>query len=809
MIRTIVYVGLALMATLQAIAGDSQRSVHAVRITSAPKIDGVLDENVWSTALPAGQFTQRDPEEGKPASEPTDIRVLYDNDALYFGCTMIDDDPAGIVARLTRRDNEIESDEFAIVIDSYHDHQTGFQFMFNAAGVKIDALQYDDGNNEDLSWDPLWDVQITRNAKGWVAEVRIPFYSLRYRRTAADTAENLWGINFVRYISRKQEQDWWAFTPKNQSGFVSRFGHLTGLRDLPTPRHVELIPFVVGKQRYEPATSLLDRVEAFNGNAGLDFKYGVSSNFTLDATVNPDFGQVEADPAVLNLSTYETFYPEKRPFFIEGTQILHFTTFGGTFGPGMFYSRRIGRAISPYEVSVPNGGRLIDFPQQATILGAGKLTGKTNGGLSVGVLEAFTQEEFATVADSTGAESRQVVEPFAHYNIIRLKQDILTNSNIGTIFTSTVKDGRVPAFTNGYDWNLNLDSNTYLITGFIALSHTVDENSARKTGSAGKFQLSRVAATHWLWTFDADYTSTKYNINDAGFFFSPDDVGSSVNLTYKEDVPARIVRNYSVTGIAHIRQNFEGANLFRELGLNGQMLFGNYWRLSGSADANYGLYDERETRGRGLYGKPHEYQTGVSLSTDSRNTVILSVDQASAWDSKLKRAFALGVGLTFRPVSWNDWSVQTSYSRVRNQEAWMDSIGPNVIFGDRSTDEYNFVLRSTLTFSPELTLQLYGQLFLAKGHYANYRSLVGTSDFLPYPVSDDLLAQDFNRQSLNSNLVLRWEYSPGSTLYVVWSQARSGLLGDYFTQWQSDVSQTFRTPPANILLLKLSYWLGI
>ncbi len=783
--------------------------MEAVRTAVPPKIDGVLDEEAWRSAKPAGQFTQRDPEEGKPASEPTEIRVLYDDQALYFGCVMNDDNAEGIVARLTRRDNEIESDEVAISIDSYHDHQTAFQFMFNAAGVKIDALQYDDGNNEDLSWDPVWDLQIRRTAQGWVAEVKIPFFSLRYRNVAGDSLGNLWGINFVRYISRKQEQDWWAFTPKNQSGYVSRFGHLTGLKDLPTPRHVELIPFVVGKQRYEPATSLLDRVETFNGNGGLDFKYGVSSNFTLDATVNPDFGQVEADPAVLNLSTLETFYPEKRPFFIEGTQILHFTTFGGMFGPGMFYSRRIGRAISPFEVAVPAGGKLIDFPQQATILGAGKLTGKTSGGLSVGVLEAFTREEDATVADSAGVQSSRMIEPFAHYNIVRLKQDILGNSNIGAIFTSVVKNARVPAFTNGYDWNLNLDSNTYLITGFVALSHTVDDNASRKTGSAGKFQISRVAATHWLWTFDADFTSPKYNIDDAGFFFSPDDFGSSASLTYKEDVPAPVVRNYALTGTAHIRQNFEGANLFRELRGNGQMLFDNYWRLSGSADLNYGSYDERETRGRGLYGKPHEYQAGLSLSTDARKTVILSLDQQSGWDSKLKRAFSLSAGLTIHAVSWNDWSVQASYGRVRNQEAWMDNINSDVVFGDRSTDEYNFVIRSTLTFSPELTLQLYGQLFLAKGHYANYRQLVGTSDFIPYAATADLIGKDFNRQSLNSNLVLRWEYSPGSTLYLVWSQARSGLLGDYFTQWESDVSETFRTPPANILLLKVSYWIGI
>lgn len=786
-------------------AGDNPRSVRAVKVTTPPRVDGLLDEEVWRLAQPATDFIQRDPEEGKPASERSEIRVLYDEHALYFGCIFYDSDPSKILARMTRRDNEIESDNASIRIDSYHDHQTCFEFTFNAAGVKTDILEFDDANIDDDSWDPVWDLETKVNEHGWTAEIRIPFRILRYRTQPSDTAESTWGINFLRYISRKQESDRWAFTPKSQSGFISRFGHLVGLRGLPEPRQLELLPFVTGRKKYLPATNIQDRREEFSTDGGADVKYGIASNVTLDATINPDFGQVEADPAVLNLTTLETFYPERRPFFVEGTQIIHFTTFGGTFGPGMFYSRRIGRAIDPAEVAIPAGGRILDLPQAVTILGAAKLTGKTSGGLSIGALQAFTKEEKAGVADSLGAVSEQVLEPFAHYNVIRLKQDILENSNVGMIVTSVEKKGRPPALTNGYDWNLVFDKNTYSLIGFLALSRTTTASDERVNGSAGKLAFSRIAGVHWLWTLSGDYTSKRYNIDDVGFFFSPNDAGVVGSVTYKEDVPAEVVRSYDVGAFLHVRNNFDGANLFREVRLNNDLLFSNYWRWSASGDFEFGLYDERETRGNGLYRKPSNLTATASLATDTRNNIVVSLSQQIGRDSKLKRMEGTTAEIDLNPLSWMEWQLSVNYQQVRRQEAWMlnETTTGRSIFGDRSTEQTGFTLRSTITFTRDLTLQLYGQVFLAKGHYEDFRYLAGTSDFIPGAPNP---GSDFNEQSLNTNVVLRWEYFRGSTLYLVWSQARTGRYGDYFTVFRDDVDRTFKIAPSNILLLKVSYW---
>jgi hypothetical protein len=803
------------LVSLLAIArgGDSGRNVCAARTMHPPRIDGYLNDSCWSLAWPASDFLQQDPDEGKPASERTEVRVLYDDEAIYCGCMFFDHEPEKIVARLTRRDDEIESDWGSIRVDAFHDHQTCFEFTFNPAGVKTDILEFDDGDNEDNSWDPVWEVETRITSDGWSAEVRIPFRVLRYRAIGGaiggDSAGQQWGINFLRTISRKQESDRWAFTPKSQNGFISRFGHLTGLRDLPQPLRVELLPFVVGRQEWSPATDVQDRRARMQGNAGVDVKVGLSNNFTIDATVNPDFGQVEADPAVLNLSTYETFYPEKRPFFIEGTHILHFTTFGGDFGPGMFYSRRIGRALSPDEVDVPQGGRIVTMASNTQILGAAKLTGKTNAGLSLGVLQAVTNRAEAMVVDAAGVRSIQEIEPMAHYAVVRLKQDVLDGSSVGAIVTSVAKQKRHPAFTGGTDWNLRLADNTYQADGFLAVSHTTADDGRRISGSAGRIHYGKVAATHWLWSLSADFTSNNYDVNDVGFFMRPKDFGGFGTLTYKEDVPAAVVRSYRVEATLHERCIFDGVNIERQAQLHGSALFTNYWEASGSVEGDVGLYDDRETRGNGLYRKPRSYAASAAMQTDERSPLCVELNGGFEWDARQKRAVSAAIGVTVKPVSWMNWRLETTYKRVRNQESWVENVfaaeGVRSIFADRSTHEYDMTVRSTVTFTRELTLQAYAQLLLAKGKYENFRRLEGTGDFLGYPYGG---AADFNERPFTANVVMRWEYLSGSTLFVVWSQARTGRSGDYATTLGKDAADSFRAPPANVILVKATYWWG-
>jgi Domain of unknown function (DUF5916) len=816
-------IGILLLA--QALfAGDNERIATATRTSKPPNIDGFLNDTAWRMAPPVKDFLQRDPYEGQPATEPTEIRILYDEEALYFGCMMYDSEPDKIVARLTRRDNAIESDAISIRIDSYHDHKTAYEFTILASGVKVDILQFNDANDEDDSWDAVWEVktQILRTgapaaaidsgnypANGWSAEVKIPFDVLRY--SPAPNGKNEWGINFIRRLSRKQEHTYWALVRKSQNGSISHFGHLAIDGDLPKPRRLELLPYAVGKNKITdraltpPNASTHD----FSSSGGFDLKYGLNSNLTFDLTVNPDFGQVEADPAVLNLTTFETFYPEKRPFFIEGTQILQFTTFGGNLGPGLFYSRRIGRRPAG-ETSV-SGDSVRNFPEATSILSAAKITGKTGGGLAMGILQAVTAEENATILNPAGKIEPQIVEPLSSYSLVRLKQDVWQNSTIGMIATSVAHENRFPAFTGGVDWNLRFQQSTYSIDGFLANSHTTQGATQRISGSAGKIRFGKDGGKHWLYGMGVDFTSRHYNINDIGFFRRPNDHGNTFNLTYKEDQPGQILRSWSINGDGHLRWNFDGARIINEYGVSTNWQWLNYWEMSLSGRYSFPADDDRESRGLGLYRKPRQFLATLALETDNRRPLIGLFEQSFLDDAKGMRNWSTAAGAEVRPTTWAELSFQFTYGHTTNREAWVtnltdSTLSPNPIstFGFRDTKGYDLTLRSNLTFTRDLTLQIYEQAFVAKGHYDRFERLLNSTTLVPYNYFGN---PDFNAKSFNLNVVWRWEYRPGSLLYLVWTQARQSDGQNYFSPSSRDFFETSSLPAENVVLLKMSYWL--
>lgn len=793
-----------LFPPLPLLAGSSTKKAVAVRTLVAPRIDGMLNEPEWQRAQPITDFLQRDPDEGKPPTEKTEIRILYDDEALYFGCRMYDREPSKMIARLARRDDEVESDFISIRIDSYHDHQTAFEFTINAAGVKVDILQYNDGRDEDPSWDPVWDVQTRIDDEAWIAEVKIPSQALRY----SQQDEHEWGIQFIRRISRKKERIYWALVRRSESGFVSRFGHLVGISALPPPTRIEVIPFVLGNNRTANAAGGQARGSSLKSNAGLDLKYRPTGGLTIDATINPDFGQVEADPAVLNLSTFETFYPEKRPFFIEGAQILQFTTFGGRFGPGLFYSRRIGKALSP---DVPDGGYVENEPRFASILGAVKLSGKTPGGLSIGAVEAVTQEESAVQVLSTGERRNVIVEPFANYSLLRIRQDVSENSNVGMVATSVSKKGRVPAFTGGTDWDLKFLKNEYRLDGFLALSSTAGTEGEARTGSAGRMTFNKEGGEHWRGALSADFTSKGFDINDIGFFRRPNDYGFVGQLMYREDTPADWYRLWNVRANYHYRKNFDKAELFNSIEIEGRLTFSNYWEVKLGSESNWGKYDDRETRGHGLYRKPEVESVRLEVETDSRQPVVGQAAVRIGGDDFTGSFVLFSSGLELRPASNLTLQFAFQYNQRRNERAWVDYgtvaplLEPGNIFANRTTDEVDLTTRASFVFSRDLTLQTYFQFFSAKGRYDRFVRMIDSERFQRI-APGAYEKPDFARLSFNSNVVLRWEYLPGSTIFLVWSQARHGDGGSFSSTLDEDFRRTFTVPAENVFLFKLSYW---
>jgi hypothetical protein len=789
-------------------SGNNSKSAKAVRTTVVPRIDGNLNEPAWKLAEPISDFTQQDPDEGAPASQRTEIRILYDDDAIYFGCTMYDTEPSKIVGRLARRDDQPVSDVLSICLDTYHDHQTCFEFIINAAGLKADILQYNDGVDLDKTWDAVWDAKTSITGEGWVAEIKIPFHALRFSRQEIYE----FGLQVIRRIARNNERQMWALVRKSESGFVSKFGLLTGIENLRPSANLQIIPYVVGSGRFVPKSPSFPSGHDFSPNAGFDFKFRPGSGLTIDATINPDFGQVEADPAVLNLTTFETFYPENRPFFIEGTQIVRFTTFGGQAGPGLFYPRRIGRAI---QVTPPPGGYVQSEPRFATILGAAKISEKTAGGLSIGILEAVTRKETATVVDASGNRTTQVVEPLSNYSLVRLKQDLMANSNVGTILTSVNRDGRSPAMTAGVDWSLKFMESVYRVDGFLAGSRAMNPLNLRVDGTAGKFNFSKDGGPHWRGSLSFDFTSPRYNVNDIGFFRRPNDYGWVGQVLYRDDEVTSLKRLWSLSSMYHLRRNFDGAEIINSVNLDGQITLPNWWFVDVTASLDDGRYDDRESRGNGLYRKPGTRTLALDVKSDKRELAVGEVVLTWGKDLRMGRFLSLKGDLELKPAS--NLTLQFDLERARrdNEFAWADNIVPAwsssltstaAVFANRTTDNWSFTTRGSYVFARDLTLQIYFQIFFAKGRYENYQVMLASDRFAPYPFYS---RPDFNELSFHSNVVLRWEYLPGSTVYLVWSQARLGGRGTFESTFTESFNNTFALPQDNVVLLKVSYWLSM
>jgi hypothetical protein len=776
--------------------GADPRSSAAPR---TPKIDGILDESFWQDARKSGGFVQYQPNEGSAATESTFVRVAYDDNALYVGAEMYDSEPNKIVRRLTRRDRAIEADLLNVIIDSHHDHQTAYAFVTYASGTQRDVYYYND-TWSDESWDGVWESCTQMTDRGWTAELRIPFSCLRF----ASGDDPVWGIYFSRNISRKGELDRWVYIPESSSGFVSQFGHLKGLNDLRSPRRLEILPYGVSYAETKTRSTADPDGRSYTHNTGFDVKYGLTSNMTLDATINPDFGQVEADQTILNLSTFETWYPEKRPFFLEGNKIFetYFT---------LFYSRRIGRSPSIWSDDV---SYYTDRPAATTILGAAKISGKTAGGTSIGILESVTQREKATYVNTEGAKQTAVVEPEANYLVTRLKQDIMENSSVGLMAIAVNQYTQDPQYSGGVDWNLRLHGGDYQLTGQVVGSKT----GPGKDGWGGMVEAEKAGGEHIRGSVIGEYRDRGLDLNRLGFLQRPDFKQGFAWLQYRTTGKWWIVkRTWSNLNVG-TADNLSGVRLLRGGNFNGQIEFANLWNLGGGSWRDYETtYSDFETRG----GPPAPIPIGQNwwlwLGTDSRKKwqTTAQVEGGDTWDGHYN---SYGLVFELRPASNVELSAGPAYRTHWGVSRWLtclkDAEGNRTdeIFGEQYLHRFDMTLRGTVTFSKNLTLQAYAQPFIAAMDYRHFKRLVPPDKFeyVDSSIYNEVEQKpDFNWTSFNSNLILRWEYRPGSALYLVWTQARGSTrsIGDF--ELGRDWGNLFDTTPNNTFLVKLSYWWSV
>src|SRR5437773_8951779 len=663
------------------------QQVRAVRAAQPLTIDGFLLEPMWRSAERVTGFLQRDPKEGEAASESTVVYIAYDDAALYIGARLYDSHPDSIVARLARRDQGTNSDRFTLYVDPYHDKRSGFYFGVTAAGTLHDGTLFNDEWDDD-SWDGVWEAKVTRDATGWTAEMRIPYSQLRFVRQS----QYVWGINFRRDVARKNEFDYLVYTPKNGTGFVSRFPDLVGIERIAPPRRIELMPYATTRAAFTPHAKL----DPFNDGSqvdpgfGADARLGLGSNLTLTVTANPDFGQVEVDPAVVNLSDVETQFSEKRPFFVEGSSIFNFG-FGGQrnfwgfnwSGPNFFYSRRIGRSLG---ASAPPNG-YVDAPSGTHILGALKLTGKVAGSWNVGGLTAVTARERATLQDSLGARWGQEMEPLAGYGVYRAQKEF-NKGRQGLGFISTVagrafddptlRDVRNSnSMTIGSDGWLFLDTaKTWVTTAWVAASRIggsparmttvqrnsahyfqrpdapsvhVDSNATSLTGTAARFTLAKQRGNIFV-NSAFGIISPGFDVNDLGFLSRTGYINMHVGGGRTWSKPGKVFR-YAETGGALFRNYDWDGNINWSGGFNfGYVQFKNYYWFNWNLAYNPWTVDNRRTRGGPLVLLPPAYQFGVDMGSDSRKSLTLGMGAFTYFRSSQDVEWSTYVNVQFRPA---------------------------------------------------------------------------------------------------------------------------------------------------------------
>jgi hypothetical protein len=793
----------------------SPRTINATRTPIPPRLDGVPTDSCWQLASPSSGFTQYDPVEGAAPTEETTVRLLYDDHALYVGVICYDRNPKGIVSQLSRRDRSTEADRFTVMIDSYYDHTTGFVFSTNVSGVQSDGVLSQAGYVYDIAWDAVWNVKTARGSWGWSAEYMIPWSALRFAERTDSSYE--WGINFRRYISRKKEIIEWVMVPRSEYYTIPLWGTLRGIRDIRTPMRLEIAPYVSGMQTSTTGNTGITTPATANLRAGLDVKYGLARNFTLDATINPDFGQVEVDEAVLNLTVFETLYPEKRPFFLEGSQMFTFGGSGDNSPLTLFFSRRIGREPSgSSSVIAPTGGAIEENPRATTILGAAKLTGRTSTGLSVAVLTALTDEEHATLSGPAGMTS-VVTEPMASYNVLRLKQDSDEGSWYGGMFTLAARDRAHPAVSGGVDWNLHLLDGKYTADGYLAGARAYSGNTPQ-TGGAGRLLLLCVSADHWFPAFSYDFYTPGFSINEMGFFAQPHDHGGYFQLVYRENNASGLFRRYYLGMNPELRWNWDdGVRTRTSLRFEGIGELQNFWHLDLTCTRQWAAYEDKESGVLGLYRHPGSDAIALSVISDERHILSGSILAGLTIGDAGERSKMLSASLTLRPTSWMDFSPTVTYQRVTNAVAWLypdgNAIVPDAsVFGTRNLEYLDVSVRGIVTFTRTLSVQFFLQSLAYRGKYRDYGVLQrdGTLEpFLSLPDGPDIANHDFNSVFFNANVLLRWEYLPGSTLYLVWTQGRYGNTDDYSTNLGRRLGDTWTLPRTDTFVLKANYWFSL
>jgi hypothetical protein len=844
--RRLAFIGVLLSA---AFAHGNPPRLAAVRVAQAPHLDGRLDDPAWQLAPAVDSFVQKFPREGTPPVEKTTVRVVYDREAVWIGVDCEQKQPP--TARLTRRDRQIESDSITIDLDTRHDGTSAFEFAVNAAGVLSDGIRF---NDTDISsdWDENWDAKVARSERGWSAEFRIPLRILRFDSLPVQS----WGFQVRRYVSARQETDEWAYIPRTAAGEVSHYGSLDELRKLRPPSPFELRPFALGSVRHRDAASgMLASGWDATGSAGLDLKWHITQNLTLDATFNPDFAQVEADQVVLNLTTYEVFYPEKRPFFLEGIDVFSTPI-------GVLYTRRIGRAPDPPALRSdgPYNEQLYDLPSPSTIYGAAKLVGTVGKKLTVGVLSALTARNSIEAQLAEGHRLRRFADPLTLYDVLRLRWAAGRNFDVGLIATATNRfepiglypivgataddsthavcpDGSSvgvndrcfhDAYVGGPDVRWRSPSGDYVVQAQTVLTGITGgpprqflDGTVVASGDTGVGWFGRIAkegGKHWLFELIYEGATAKTDYNDLGFMIRQNLHHADAIVEYRTTEPWGKTLETHWRAELYDRESLRGLNLARGYQLNTTGKFANFWGWFAELHYRARHFDDREVGDGTALEREGLVGLELQVNSDARRRVYFELfTQTQPIFNGFN--FSAEGKLTVRALPQLDFDLLPTgaYTFGEPRYAGPGANPGEALFGKLTAGAVGATLRATYTFTPRLSLQVYAQLFLAYKHYEDFSLFAAPGQLGPVVHLADLrptaqlpsTTPDVEEGVFNLNVVLRWEYRLGSTLYFVYTRSQSPDLTLMTGQnAMLDLGAIRRGPASDVLLLKLTYWWG-
>ncbi|MCH7513564.1 MAG: carbohydrate binding family 9 domain-containing protein [Bacteroidetes bacterium] len=846
-----------------------KKTYTTARIKGQPLvIDGVLDDPAWEQVAWGNDFIQWSPNEREDPAQQTVFKILYDEKNLYVGIRAYDTEPGKIVRRMGRRDN-FDGDWVEINIDSYNDKRTAFSFTASVSGVKGDKFISGNGNNWDESWDPIWYLKTSIDEQGWIAEFRIPLSQLRFSSEYNQT----WGLQIQRRFFREEERSLWQFIPRNDVGWVHRFGELRGIEGIKPQKQVEIMPYVVGKaERYEgeegnPFATGRDQGITF----GIDGKIGITNDVTLDFTVNPDFGQVEADPSQLNLSAFQLFFEERRPFFIEGNNILNFqvTQFRND---NLFYSRRIGDRPSRYPDMGSDAYEKI--PDNTRILGAAKITGKNKNGLSFGIQESVTAREYAEI-DINGERSREPVEPLTNYIVARASQDLNKGNTVfGGMVTSLYRDIRDPsleflhkkAWSGGLDllhqWNdkkwffsvnsvfSNVQGTTEAIYNTQTSSEryfqrpdnfhkSVDTTRTSLTGTGGQVKIGKQSGKI-IYELGTTWLSPNLDLNDQGFLMNTDNAVQWLFVQYRINKPFSIFRNMRAFGIQYATWDFGGVSTGNGFNFQYSTQFKNYWGFNLGTNFNGAQISNADLRGGPSILYPRNANIWYWIGSDSRKKFqVMFNNSYSRGDEKYNSSSRFWMRFRYRPLDVLNISISPSLSYRTNQLQYVTTTSfgndPRYITANIDQKTYRMEIRFSYSINPNLSLQFWGQPFVTTGEYTAYKRITDskanrytdrfhtfTADEIAFDETENQYYVDenqdgvtdyqiynpnFNFLQFRSNAVLRWEYKPGSTLFLVWTQERTD--NPQFAANDNSLGgitqNLFAITPSNMFLIKYTY----